>query len=386
LNTSKKKKTATPYSVPWSKPDIGKDEKQAVERVLKSGWLSQGKVTEDFEKELAKYSGAKYAVAVNSGSSALLCALLAHHTMHGDRVLVPDYTHVATASVPILLGCKLSPVDICLRTLNVSVPKIEKSVRIFRPRFVISVDVAGMPNDRESLCELANRYEFTLIQDGAEALGAKYKGLKIGSTNNTVILSFHAAKPITTVQGGAVLTNDERIAERCRLIRNFGQASDQSWLQKIVGTNLKTTDLQSAIGIVQLRKLEMYIRRRNRIAERYRDALSEWFSFQKVPEYVTRHPYMMFISLASSQRIRNMLKEYLLRRRIDTRTPFPPLHIQPQLKSISSKRFSNSIYAFRHSLALPIYNTMENHEVEHVISSVSAFFQQVLSRHHHLGK
>jgi len=373
--SNRTRKKGIPRSVPWSKPDIGSNERRAIGRVLRSGWLSQGKVTEDFEKELARTSNARYAVVVNSGSSALLCALLAHGALQGDRVLVPDYTHVATANVPALVGCKVFPVDADLRTLNVSESEIRRLVRKVRPKFVICVDVAGMPNDLDLLSELADEFGFILIEDGAEALGAEYKGRKVGSVANTATLSFHAAKLITTIEGGAVLTNDTHIAEQCRLIRNYGEAPDRKDAYTTVGTNLKITDVQSAIGIAQLRKLNKYVFRRNMIAERYREALSKWLEFQEIPEYVTRHPYMMFVTLANSARTRNMLRQYLLRNGIDTRTHFPPLHTQPKYRSVCSG-FPNSTYIFRHALAPPIYNTMSDHEVDFVVSTVSNFFRR----------
>jgi dTDP-4-amino-4,6-dideoxygalactose transaminase len=340
---------------------------------MRSGWVSQGKVTEQFERELAKYSDARESVVVNNGTSALLCAILAHGVKLGDRVLVSDYTHVATANVPKLLGCKVSFVDIDANTFNIDNCLLEDIARKFRPRFVIAVDVAGMPNDIEALLELSKKYRFTLIEDAAESMGGEINNRRVGSLGCTSVVSFHAAKQLTTVEGGAVLTQDSRIARRCRLIRNHGGAG-QKYVSKMVGMNLRTTDIQSALGLVQLEKLEGYVSQRNRIAREYRAKLSQSFRFQEVPRYVTRHPYMMFIAVARSRRVRGNLRRHLERHGIETRIPWPPLHQQPHFKA-SDKEFQRSKALYETSISLPLYNSMEDHDVQKVISAVVSFTQ-----------
>jgi len=339
---------------------------------MRSGWLSQGSVTEEFEGELAEYSGARHAVVVNNGSSALLCAFMAHGARVGDRVIVSDYTHVATGNVPKLLGCRVSLVDINPDTFNVDYHLLEGFVRRRRPKFVVAVDVAGLPNDLALLSELAERYGFTLIEDAAESIGAEYKHRKVGSLGHTATLSFHAAKQLTTIEGGAVLTPDPQVALRCRLIRNHGEAPTRKYVSLMTGMNLRTTDFQSAMGLGQLRKLDHNISRRNQIATHYRQRLSGLFRFQLVPLYVTKHAYMMFIAVCRSGRIRNSLRRYLEKRGIETRTPWPPLHQQPQFTAPDAGfRQSSSLY--QKSISLPLYNDMQNSHVEKVVSEVQSF-------------
>jgi perosamine synthetase len=334
--------------------------------------MSQGKVTEEFERKLAEYSGARYAIVVNNGSSALLCALMAHGAKPGDRILVPDYTHVATANVPELLGCEVSLVDIDASTFNVDYDILEKTVRKQRPKFVVAVDVAGLPNDVDVLSGLANKYGFTMIEDAAESIGGEYNHRKIGSLECTAVVSFHAAKQLTTIEGGAVLTHDSQVALRCRLIRNHGEAPGQKYVSRTVGMNLRTTDLQSAIGLVQLTKLESYLSRRNRIASHYRERLADSFNFQLIPKYVTRHAYMMFIAVARSRRVRDSLEKYLESRGIETRKPWPPLHRQPQFKAADVK-YQKSTSLYERSISLPLFNGMQDSDVEKVISDVLSF-------------
>jgi len=288
---------------------------------MRSGWVSQGSVTEDFEALLAKYCGSTYAIAVNNGSSALLCALMAHNVKPGDHVLVPDYTHVATANVPRLLGCPVSLVDIDPNTFNIDYHALERAVRQRRPKFVVAVDVAGLPNDMERLSTLARRYRFTIIEDAAESIGAEYKKRRVGSHGHTTVLSFHAAKQLTTVEGGAVLTDDSDLERRCRLVRNHGEPLHRKYHSVRMGMNLRTTDLQSAIGIAQLKKIDRYLSTRNRAARLYRERLPNSLSFQLIPSYVSKHAYMMFLAVTRSRKTRDALKRHLEQEGIETRTP-----------------------------------------------------------------
>jgi len=360
------------HRIQWSRPDIGQSEISEVLRVMRTGWLSQGRVTEQFEQRLAEYSGAKHAIAVNNGSSALLCALMAHGAGPGDRVIVSDYTHVATGNVPRLLGCRVSLVDINPSTFNADYDALEKAIKRHRPKFVVIVDVAGLPNDMDRLPELAGEHGFTLIEDAAESIGAEYQHHKVGSFGHTTTLSFHAAKQLTTIEGGAVLTSDAQVASRCRLLRNHGEPVGRKYVSLMVGMNLRTTDLQSALGLIQLRKLDHYILRRNEIAMCYRQRLPSLFRFQVVPKCVTRHAYMMFIAVARSRATRDKLKRHLERHGIETRTPWPPLHQQPRFRAKNTK-FPESTRLFAKSISLPLHNAMRESEVEEVISEVLSF-------------
>jgi perosamine synthetase len=339
--------------------------------VMESGWLSQGRVTTEFERQLANYTGAKDAVVVNNGTSGLLCALMAHGAKAGDRVILPDYTHVATANVPKFIGCRTSIVDIDADTFNIDYDLLERKVRKERPKFVVFADVAGLPNDVDRLTAMAGRYHFTLIEDAAESMGGEYKNRKVGSLGCTSVASFHAAKQLTTIEGGAVFAEEPKVAERCRLIRNHGGAG-QSYISRSLGLNLRTTDLQSAIGLAQLKKLDEYVRGRNQAAREYRERLAGLFRFQQVPAYATRHAYMMFVAVAKSAKSRDGLREHLEREGIETRVPWPPIHEQPHYKA-GRGGFAKSSDLYRRAISLPLYNGMQPHDVETVVASVQSF-------------
>ena len=207
------------FTISWSKPNIGEDEKRAILSVIESGWDSQGPLTKKFEGELSNYLDSNVSV-VNSGTSAIICALLAHGFKPGDKVLVPDFTFFATLSSPKILGAKILTADIDLKTLNVSPVQVEEIVKNNDVKFVIVVDVAGLPVDVDAFEDLAKRYKFTLIEDAAQALGSQYKNKKIGSFEHTTIFSFHIAKQITTIEGGCITTGNNATFDEGTLFVN----------------------------------------------------------------------------------------------------------------------------------------------------------------------
>jgi len=361
--------------VPWSCPDIDEEEKQAVMEVLKSGWFGQGPKTKDFERKLAEYIGVKHAIVVNNGTSALICALLAHNIKPGDKVIVPAYTFIATVNVALLLGARPILSDIDPRTFNISTEHVRKIVKKEGDiKAIIIVDVAGLPTDFYTFHEMAEKYELVLIEDAAEALGAEYRQKKIGSFGHTTIFSFHAAKQLTTIEGGAIVTNNEEIAEKCRLIRSHGEDPRRKYTHITIGLNLRISDIQSVIGLAQLGKLSRYIKNRQSIAELYKKELPEHTTFQYVPKYVTSHPYMLFIALANN---RDSLVKYLAQNGIDTRIPWPPIHKQPYHSSFfQGGSYPNAERVYSRAISLPIYNTMMLEEAYEVIRVIKTFYKK----------
>jgi dTDP-4-amino-4,6-dideoxygalactose transaminase len=366
----------TAHAIPWSRPDIGPEEMDAVLKVMRSGWVTQGAVTQKFENMVARYCGVKHAIVVNNGSSALLCALMAHGARPRDHVLIPDYTHIATANAPKLLGCRVSFVDVDKDTFNLNYLEVERALRRYRPKFLVAVDIAGLPNDMDTLSRLAKRYRTTLIIDAAESLGAEYNHQRVGSHGQTAIVSFHAAKQLTTVEGGAILTDAPEIANRCRMIRSYGEDSRSKYVSKLLGMNFRSTDLLSAIGVAQLRKLERSLSRRDKLVRIYKEELQTMFTFQKVPSYATKHANMLFLALARSSSIRDKLRRHLQRKGIETRIPWPPIHRQNEFNKLDTG-FPVSSFLYQRALSFPLFNTMKDSEAEHVASEVKSGLHQI---------
>ncbi|MCS6767907.1 MAG: DegT/DnrJ/EryC1/StrS family aminotransferase [Candidatus Nitrosocaldus sp.] len=365
--------------VQWSVPDIGKDEENAVSEVIKSKWLGMGPRTKEFEGNICSFTGAKHCIVVNNGTSALITALLANNIGPGDEVLVPTYTFIATVNSVLAIGAKPILIDCDPRTFNIS-PDTITSVLHKHPhaKALIFVDVAGMPADIDAIREIAIKHNLVLIEDAAEAFGALYKNKMVGSFDHTTIFSFHIAKQMTMVEGGAIVAGDSEVAERCRLIRSHGEGKEK-YIHIDIGLNFRPTDIQSAIGIAQLKKVLKYIALREKIAKIYMAELNNLLAFQYIPEYVTRHPWMLFMSLAKNRSERDALNRFLNERGIETRIPWPPAHIQPYHKrKLGNISCPNANAVYERILALPIGNAISESQAFQVVDTVKAFYKTVL--------
>jgi len=259
--------------IPLAKPDIGKDEIQAVVETMKSGWVSQGEKVEEFEKSFAKYCGVKYGVAVSNGTAALHIALTALNIKRGDEVITTPLSCVATTNPIVYLDAKPVFVDVEPVTLNVNPALIEKKITR-KTKAILPVHVFGHPVDLDPLMEVAEKHGLYVIEDAAQAHGARYKGKKVGSFSHVSCFSFYADKLITTVEGGMALTNDEELAEKMRLLRSFGMTKREKFYHPILGYNYKLSDIHAAIGLAQLRKLDNYIERKRANIEYLRSRLN----------------------------------------------------------------------------------------------------------------
>jgi len=352
--------------IPWSKPDFGDDEKQAILRVIESNWYSQGPLTKSFEDELSSYLDSNVTV-VNSGTSALMCALLANGFQIGDKVLVPDFTFYATLSSAKILGAKIITADIDSDTLNLSPQIVEDIVKNNDIKFVIVVDVAGLPIDIDQFEELSKKYNFVLIEDAAQALGSEYKNKKIGSFDHTTTFSFHIAKQITTIEGGCVSSPDKKVSEKIKQIRDHGRINSKNYTHDIIGSNFRTTDLQSSIGLEQIKKIDQYISRREIIANKYKKNIKN-VSFQKFPNFSIKHSNMMFFTIYPNHEIRNKNFNILQENGIDVKLPWPPLHIQPANLELNNNVHEHTKLISDSALMLPIFNKMTDDEADYVIT------------------
>lgn len=251
--------------IPIGNPDIGKGEIQAVTETMKSGWVTQGRKVEQFEDAFANYCGMKHGVAVNSGTAALHLSMTALNIQPGDEVITTPLSCVATANPILYLAARPVFVDVEPETLNINPELIEKKITP-RTKAILPVHLFGHPVNLDPLLEIAKKHNLNVIEDAAQAHGAKYKKKKVGSFGTVSCFSFYADKLITTVEGGIALTNDEELAEKMRLLRSFGMNKHEKFQHSILGYNYKMSDIHAAIGMVQIRKLDYYIEsKRNNI-------------------------------------------------------------------------------------------------------------------------
>ncbi|SVC72916.1 uncharacterized protein METZ01_LOCUS325770, partial [marine metagenome] len=277
-------------NIPFHKPHITQEELDSVCIALKSGWLTMGPKTIEFEEAFQYHVGVKYAISVNSATAALHLALSAIGVSEDDEVIIPTNTFISTAEVVIYLGARPILCDIEEKNHNIDVDLIEKLITP-QTRAIIPVHFGGHPCDMDEILHIARRYNLKVIEDAAHALPSLYKGKKIGTMADATCFSFYATKTLTTGEGGMVTTNDNRIAEKISLQRLHGISgnawnryeNNNDWYYEVVdlGYKYNITDIQSAMGLVQLDKLERMREERKNIAEKFMDAFSGKIEFIK---------------------------------------------------------------------------------------------------------
>lgn len=362
----------TAIHIPWSPPNVGYEEMLAAKKVIDSGWWTQGKTTKQFEEDLAKKIGCKHAIVVNNGTSALIAALLAHGVGPGDEVIVPTYTFIATINAVLAVGAKPVLVDCDKSTFNTT-PELVAEKITKKTKAIMPVDVAGMPVDIDAFSDLAKDKEVVFIQDSAESIGARYKGRNLGSFDHTSAFSFHMAKLVTTTEGGCILTNDEETAKKIAMIRNHGM--EGKYDHASFGLNFRITDIQSAIGREQLKKLDDNIILRNKLANMYKEGLSDLVEFQNVPPCVTTHPYMLFGVLVDKEK-RDHIIAKLNQNGVDTRICWPPVHHQRYHKHLFEGTYPSADHLGTSIINLPMGNGLQQEHVRYVIETLRRIMKE----------
>ncbi len=258
--------------IPIARPNLGDEEKKAVLDVLESGQLAQGPRVAEFEKRFAEYIGRGHGIAVSNGTAALHVALLAHEIGKGQEVVVPPLTFFASASTVLLCGGTPVFADVDRALYNLDPTRFKEAVTK-KTKAVMPVHLYGQTAEMDPINEVAEARDLVVLEDACQAHGAEYHGRKAGNLGDTACFSFYPTKNMTTTEGGMIVTDDPRIAERCRLLRDHGQASKYEHV--LVGYNYRMTEVEAAVGLVQLRRLDGFVRRRRENAARLTKGLSQ---------------------------------------------------------------------------------------------------------------
>jgi perosamine synthetase len=360
--------------VPLAKPWFNEEEPKAAYDVVKSNWLIFGPQTERFEKEFADKIGVKHAIAVNSGSSALLVAQAALGISKGDEVIVPDMTFVSTATSSMYLGARPVFSDIKLTHYCIDPEDIEKKITA-RTKAIIPVHYAGHSADMDEIMKIADKHDLNVIEDAAEAHLSEYNGEKAGSIGDAAIFSFTPSKPMTTGEGGMITTNYDEIAERARLIKNFGDVDKFKW--DLLGFNFRMPEVMGAIGRVQLKKLESAVKHRREIANQYNEEfekldgiITPWIRDEKDINFQL---YTIRLDPRKISADNRLFASKLDKEGISSRLYYPPLHNQKVFNGIGNYRdqhFPKTTEFSRTALSIPIFPGMTNNEINYVIESV----------------
>lgn len=365
-------------SIPYGRHSIDEEDIKAVEEVLRGDWLTTGPKVPEFEKALCDYVRAKHCVAVNSGTSALDIAVGALELPAGSEIITTPFTFVASSNCILYNNCKPVFADIDSRTYNIDPEQIRKKITP-KTKAIIYVDYGGQPCDMDEIKEIAEEKGLYLIEDACHALGAEYRGKKIGSFADITVFSFHPVKHITTGEGGAVTTENDELYAKLKLLRNHGIDKTQSeragytYDMKMLGRNYRITDLQCALGISQLRKIEKFIKRREEIARIYGE------EFGKIASITTpytkldvRHAWHLYTILLGWGINRDKFFDSMKAKGIGVNVHYIPAYKFTYYKQfgINPKDFPNTEEVYSRIITLPIFAGMSDEDCERVIAAV----------------
>jgi len=371
--------------IPIARPVLGEEEINAVKEVFKSGQLAQGPKVKEFEERFADYVGTKYAVAVSNGTAALQLALIALGVRQGDEVITSPLSFFASASSILLIGAKPVFVDVEERTYNMDPEKIRQAITP-KTKAIMVVHLHGHPANIDPILEIAREENIPVLEDAAQAHGAEYKGKKAGSLGDAATFSFYATKNMTTGEGGMVTTNSEEVAEVVSLLRHHGQTS--RYVHEYLGYNMRMTEFQAAIGLIQLEKLDANNERRRKIAKKYSEELSDLDELiLPVEERWAKHSWHLYAIRTEKDR-RDRLLRRLKELGVDARPTYPiSLHKQPVMERLGDDKrnflariFPDISYAgvsmpvaerlTNELFYIPIHHNLTEAEVLKVIESV----------------
>lgn len=371
--------------IAYGKQTVDDKDIEAVIRVLKGDYLTTGPSVCEFEKTVAEYIGSKYAVAVSNGTAALHMACYAAGIKEGDEVIVPAITFAASANC--VLYCGGTPVfaDIDPKTYNIDLKEIENKITE-KTKAIITVDYTGQSVDMDEIRKIADKHKLIVIEDGAHSLGSEYKGKKVGTKAHMTEFSFHPVKPITTGEGGIVVTNDEELYKKMLLFRSHGITRDKDLLthnedpwyyeQIDLGYNYRITDIQCALGISQMNKIDDFINRRRDIVEKYNEGFKnmEEIIIPYEADYSNSgwHLYIIKLDLEKLNCTRKEIFEALQAENIGVNVHYIPVYLHPYYQKLGYKKglCKNAEELYERMITIPLFPKMTDNDVQDVIDGV----------------
>lgn len=378
--------------IPLSRPDITSEEKKAVIEVLDTPNLSLGPKISEFEEKVANFAGVKYAVAMSSGTAVLHSIIRSLSIGKGDYVLSTPFSFVSTSNCLLYEGAEPIFVDIDEETYNLNPYKVEETYLSLPPNIrrkvkaVIYVDVFGVPADGYGFEELGKKYNLKIIEDSAEALGSTFNDRKCGSFGDVGLFAFYPNKQITTGEGGVLLTNSEDLASIAKSLRNQGREEGGSWLQhKRLGYNYRMSDINAALGISQLNRINELIDKRRKVKQRYEEYFKELFDKgllirqkELKNSFTSPFVYVLRLSKEFDKRHRDNLLKYLGTHGIQSSNYFTPIHLQPFYQNLGWRYGDLPITekVSERTIALPFFNNLKENEIGYVYENIKNWFSE----------
>lgn len=373
--------------IPYGRQNIDEEDIKAVIEALGSDWITQGPRVEEFEARVAEYCGARYAVAFNSGTSALHAAMYAAGIEAGDEVITTPLTFVATANAALYVGARPVFVDIDENTYCIDIEGIEEVITP-RTRAIVPVDYAGYPVEMKRIREIADKHNLVVIEDAAHALGAVREGTKVGIQADMTMFSFHPVKHITTGEGGMIVCNNLDYYRRLKLFRSHGitkeveylEANDGLWYYEMqeLGYNFRITDIQCALGISQMNKLDKFLKERQLLAVKYDQAFNDinYLHTLPVPLPGSSHAYHLYPLLLAADVNRTVFFTYLRDHNIGVQVHYIPVHLQPYYRRHFGYKpgdFPRAENFYAQEISLPLFPGLTEEQQEYVIKMVKSF-------------
>jgi UDP-4-amino-4,6-dideoxy-N-acetyl-beta-L-altrosamine transaminase len=380
--------------IPYARQDVLNEDIVEVKKVLRSDFLTQGPAVPKFEKSVAAYCGASYAIAVNSATSALHISCLALGLSPGDYLWTTPNTFVASANCARYCGAEIDFIDIDEKTYNMSVDLLAEKLRIAEkfgklPKIIVPVHFAGQPCNMQEIYKLSKLYGFKIIEDASHAIGASYNKIKVGSGTHSdiTVFSFHPVKIITSAEGGMALTNNKNIKEKLLKLRNHGITNDSKKMKKRskseiwnyqqveLGFNYRMNDIQAALGCNQLKRLDFYIERRHKIAKHYNSKLKQLpiiLPWQANENYSSYHLYPIVIESNSNVKTQKQIYNKLRKNNIGVNLHYIPVHRHPYYENLGFKKddFPKAEKFHQNAISIPIYPTLKNKNLEYIVEKL----------------
>ena len=384
--------------IPYSRQSVDKKDIASVVKILKSNFLTQGPKVEEFEKNISNLCRSKYVVASNSATSSLHIACLALNLKSKDIVWTVPNTFVASANCAINCGAEVDFVDIDAKTFNICISSLEKKLIDAKkkgklPKILIPVHFAGQPTNQKKIWQLSKKYKFKIIEDASHSIGASFEDEPVGSCkwSDITVFSFHPVKIITTAEGGLATTNQSELAKRMQLLRTHGITRDQSLMTKEsgggwcyeqvdLGFNYRMTDLQAALGISQMKRLDEFVAQRHVIQERYDQLLSELpvlVPHQSHFSYSALHLYPIQIDASKTKKDRAKMFDVLREKNIGVNVHYIPVHTQPYYREMGFKPgdFPVSEFYYSRAISLPMFPSLSSDYQDIVILALEEAFR-----------